>query len=398
MSTKQQQSTFPSKLYTLLSDDSISDTICWLPHGKSWKILRPSKLADDILPRYFPKLKYASFRRQVNAWGFSRITEGHSQGSYFHKFFMKDRPELVSHIQRPPTAAAKRKNSLQKKNKNNDKENDKTTSICTTSVVSTSSDEEGSTTSSSSKQQQQQQQQPDRRTSEVEFKAMLSNVEGGHGQQQEEVEPCMPVLPKCDFRQTTQTSDVELLSFLSTVMKSMNDDGNGKGSGSGSGNEDLMSTGSSSSSMSSISSCSSLGVPPPPPPLNVPSSFFTSTTTMTTGREGQQDIHMVVNESQKEFLCMIQRQKQEINRMLETHSKEMAEYCYAKKHRRDNGNADNDNDNENMSHQGMVSHERNTKEILRNQFCFLSEIEKTVEISSSLALAQQQQDEMMMMI
>lgn len=56
---------FPVKLHRILSNEEYSDCIAWLPHGRSWRVLRPKAFEEKIIPNYFRHTKYASFMRQV---------------------------------------------------------------------------------------------------------------------------------------------------------------------------------------------------------------------------------------------------------------------------------------------------------------------------------------------
>ena len=62
--------TFPMKLHTILSSTNYQHIICWMPHGRSWKILDNDLLASKICPKYFNHSSYDSFNRSVNGWGF----------------------------------------------------------------------------------------------------------------------------------------------------------------------------------------------------------------------------------------------------------------------------------------------------------------------------------------
>jgi hypothetical protein len=64
---------FPLKLHQILSNPDHQACICWLPHGKSWRLLKPSFFEQIVIPLYFRHAKYASFMRQVNGWGFKRV-------------------------------------------------------------------------------------------------------------------------------------------------------------------------------------------------------------------------------------------------------------------------------------------------------------------------------------
>eukprot|EP00814_Leptocylindrus_danicus_P010256 CAMPEP_0116030308 /NCGR_PEP_ID=MMETSP0321-20121206/16776_1 /TAXON_ID=163516 /ORGANISM="Leptocylindrus danicus var. danicus, Strain B650" /LENGTH=427 /DNA_ID=CAMNT_0003505087 /DNA_START=38 /DNA_END=1321 /DNA_ORIENTATION=- len=91
--------TFPMKLMILLSSldvSEISDGIKWLPHGRSFIVLDPKKFEKDIMPKYFGHLRlFKSFLRQVNLWGFKRITHGADRGAYYHQLFLRKKPGLT---------------------------------------------------------------------------------------------------------------------------------------------------------------------------------------------------------------------------------------------------------------------------------------------------------------
>ena len=105
---------FPRRLFRILSDKSISDIITWLPHGNAFVILKTDKLAETVLPKYFPEscasaqqlsraknssssksqtCKYPSFTRKLNRWGFRQVTRGPDSGAFHHKFFNREEPD-----------------------------------------------------------------------------------------------------------------------------------------------------------------------------------------------------------------------------------------------------------------------------------------------------------------
>ena len=57
---------FPVKLHRILSNPDFSDIISWLPHGRSWRVLKPKAFEEKVIPLYFRHAKYASFMRQVS--------------------------------------------------------------------------------------------------------------------------------------------------------------------------------------------------------------------------------------------------------------------------------------------------------------------------------------------
>jgi hypothetical protein len=47
-----------------------------MPHGRAFVIKDPDALVKDVLPHYFNQTKFLSFIRQLNLWGFKRLTRG----------------------------------------------------------------------------------------------------------------------------------------------------------------------------------------------------------------------------------------------------------------------------------------------------------------------------------
>jgi len=91
---------FPMKLHEILSRDDVSDIIAWASHGRSWRVLKPKAFEEKIIPQYFRHGKYNSFTRQVNGWGFRRITQGPDHNSYYHEFFLRGLPHLCKKMRR----------------------------------------------------------------------------------------------------------------------------------------------------------------------------------------------------------------------------------------------------------------------------------------------------------
>lgn len=65
---------FPQKLLEILADTSLSGIVSWLPHGRSFVIIRPDLFCTQVLPQYLPPVdsrgstKYPSFTRKLNRW------------------------------------------------------------------------------------------------------------------------------------------------------------------------------------------------------------------------------------------------------------------------------------------------------------------------------------------
>lgn len=70
----------------ILSDDANSDSIEWLPHGRSFIIRNHYKLATSLLPRYFGKqATYRNFIQELCRWKFVRIPSGNDKGALYNK-------------------------------------------------------------------------------------------------------------------------------------------------------------------------------------------------------------------------------------------------------------------------------------------------------------------------
>jgi len=64
--------TFPVKLHVILSRKDFSHVICWMPHGRSWRLVDPVEFEMTIIPTYFGHASLSSFMRQANGWGFKQ--------------------------------------------------------------------------------------------------------------------------------------------------------------------------------------------------------------------------------------------------------------------------------------------------------------------------------------
>ena len=55
---------------------------------------------QNIMPAHFKQTKWASFQRQLNLYGFRRLTKGPDAGAYYHELFLRDRYFLALRIVR----------------------------------------------------------------------------------------------------------------------------------------------------------------------------------------------------------------------------------------------------------------------------------------------------------
>jgi len=85
---------FPEKLMEVLDRGDMDNIITWLPHGRAFIVRHAQQLREIVLPRFFKQSKFMSFTRQLNLWGFKRITKGTDAGAYYHELFLRGRPRL----------------------------------------------------------------------------------------------------------------------------------------------------------------------------------------------------------------------------------------------------------------------------------------------------------------
>jgi len=94
---------FPLKLHQALEqveDDGFADCISWQPHGRCFVIRKPKQFVEQVMPRYFNQTKLTSFQRQLNLYGFVRLTRGPDANGYYHEYFLRGRPFLTKYMVR----------------------------------------------------------------------------------------------------------------------------------------------------------------------------------------------------------------------------------------------------------------------------------------------------------
>lgn len=80
---------------------SISSNLRRQSHGRCFIVHNPQEFEENVLPLFFRQSKITSFQRQLNIYGFQRLTAvGPDQNCYYHELFLRHRLFLCERIGR----------------------------------------------------------------------------------------------------------------------------------------------------------------------------------------------------------------------------------------------------------------------------------------------------------
>lgn len=94
---------FPQKLHEMLDRieaDGLAGVISWQPHGRAFLVHKPKEFVSVVMPKYFRQTKLTSFQRQLNLYGFCRLTRGKDSRGYYHELFLRGKPSLTNYMVR----------------------------------------------------------------------------------------------------------------------------------------------------------------------------------------------------------------------------------------------------------------------------------------------------------
>ena len=94
---------FPFALHNMLhvaEEEGKTSVVSWLPHGKGFRVNNKEVFVATMMTSHFKQTKFKSFQRQLNLWGFTRVTEGADTGAYFHRYFVRGEPALCKMMTR----------------------------------------------------------------------------------------------------------------------------------------------------------------------------------------------------------------------------------------------------------------------------------------------------------
>ncbi|XP_054164633.1 heat shock factor protein-like isoform X2 [Oppia nitens] len=108
MDTNANVPAFITKLWRIVEDVTYNHLIQWSQNGRSFIIHDQSKFAKELLPLYFKHSNMASFIRQLNMYGFRKVSNIENSGlrterddiEFFHHFFSKDKERELEFIKR----------------------------------------------------------------------------------------------------------------------------------------------------------------------------------------------------------------------------------------------------------------------------------------------------------
>jgi len=74
--------------------------ISWLPCGKAFKVHDKERFVKEIMPSFFGTQSFKTFQRNLNLWGFTRVSKGPQKDVCSHPLFLKGFPAVCQSMKR----------------------------------------------------------------------------------------------------------------------------------------------------------------------------------------------------------------------------------------------------------------------------------------------------------
>ncbi|KAL0711156.1 hypothetical protein Bca4012_018134 [Brassica carinata] len=89
---------FLVKTYKVVEDPTTNEVISWNEDGTGFIVWQPAEFARDLLPTLFKHCNFSSFVRQLNTYGFRKVST--TRWEFSNDMFLKGQRELMSNIRR----------------------------------------------------------------------------------------------------------------------------------------------------------------------------------------------------------------------------------------------------------------------------------------------------------
>merc|ERR1712137_1446429 len=97
---------FVRKTFDIVSDPTTDAIVCWGDSGSSFLVLEEHAFQKEVLPKYFKHDNLCSFIRQLNTYGFRKVSGSKDLNSsqtvleFEQPEFRKDHPDLLANLKR----------------------------------------------------------------------------------------------------------------------------------------------------------------------------------------------------------------------------------------------------------------------------------------------------------
>lgn len=104
---------FIKSLYKMVNDVEYNEYINWIGVN-TFYIKNINEFCENILPKYFKHSNFTSFQRQLNYYGFDKISKKKSEYKYtfYNTYFDKYNPTLLLKIKRKPIKNHRKKQTI----------------------------------------------------------------------------------------------------------------------------------------------------------------------------------------------------------------------------------------------------------------------------------------------